>query len=191
MKIRIAITIVVAGAAAFACSGPRTRSEASSAPIPTSTVVTAQLASNVTATQAAPSRIRHVNTANGSLEHAAIDTRFAVSVGASTVRFALDVKNASPRHLEVNFKNGQTYDFVVVDTVGRVLWRWSAGRMFTQSVQNKQLGKGDVMHIEESWDRPPKVGKFTAIAVLNSVNYPAQRKVQFAIPAPATSLASR
>jgi len=191
MKIRIAISIVVAGAAAFACSGPRTHSEASSSPIPTATVVTAQLVSNQLATQAAPAHTRHVASADGSVGRAAIDTRFAVNVEPTSVRFSLDVKNASPKHLEVNFKNGQTYDFVVVDTVGRVLWRWSAGRMFTQSVQNKQLGRGDAMHIEEKWDHPPKMGKFTAIAVLNSINYPAERKVQFEIPAPAASLASR
>lgn len=184
MTFRIAFSLIVVGAVAFACNGRRARTEAAS-PIPTATVVAAQLAGNP-----AP-RTRHVDSASGAAVHSPLDTRFAVDVEPGALRFSLDVKNATDKHIEVNFKNGQTYDFVVTDTVGRVLWRWGAKRMFTQTMQNRQLGKGDVMHIDATWNRPPTAGRFIAIAVLNSSNYPAQRRVSFEIPDAESSLASR
>src|SRR5215216_4018854 len=57
-----------------------------------------------------------------------------------TVRFALHVTNTTPKSVELDFPNGQTHDFVVLDSSGRELWRWSRARMFTQTVQNRLLG---------------------------------------------------
>ena len=73
---------------------------------------------------------------------------------------------------------GQAYDFVVVDSLGREVWRWSSDRIFTQSVRNKLLGKGESITASEKWS-PAKPGKFTAIAQLTSSNYFLQEKVAF------------
>jgi hypothetical protein len=94
------------------------------------------------------------------------------------VRFNLSVANTSPKNVEVNFASGQSYDFVVVDSVGREVWRWSTDRIFTQSVRNKLLGKGEAIEASEKWS-PAKPGKFTAIAQLTSSNYPVEKKVVF------------
>jgi hypothetical protein len=78
----------------------------------------------------------------------------------------------------VNFPSGQSYDFVVVDSVGREVWRWSSDRIFTSSVRNKLLGKGDAITASEKWS-PAKPGKWTAIARLTSSNYPVADTVAF------------
>jgi hypothetical protein len=105
-------------------------------------------------------------------------TTFDVTLDGSDVRFSLRVVNATPKSVEVNFASGQAYEFVVVDSVGREVWRWSADRIFTQSVRNKLLGKGEAITASEKWS-PAKPGRFTAIAQLTSSNYPVQEKVAF------------
>jgi hypothetical protein len=109
-----------------------------------------------------------------------LDSRFDVYVAPQEVRFALNVKNIGGRHAELDFPNGQTYDIVVIDSVGHEVWRWAKGRMFTQNVQNKDLGGGDVMRIAESWK--PKTGRYTAIATLASSNYPVEQRADFVVP---------
>jgi hypothetical protein len=105
-------------------------------------------------------------------------TKFDVTLDGDDVRFSLHVVNTTPKSVEVNFSSGQAYDFVVVDSVGREVWRWSSDRIFTQSVRNKLLGKGDAINATEKWS-PARPGRFTAIAQLTSSNYPIQEKVSF------------
>jgi len=115
-----------------------------------------------------------------------LDTRFNIAVDANAakdVHFALVVKNVGGKHAELNFADGQTYDFVVVDSTGRRVWQWSNGRMFTQSVQNKQLGGGESIRVSETWKhRGAPAGTYTAIATLKSSNYPSEQHTTFVIP---------
>lgn len=67
----------------------------------------------------------------------------------------------------MRFANGQTHDFVVVDEQNREVWRWSNGRLFTQSMQTKQLKTGDALRFEAKWDTAAP-GKYRVIASLNS-----------------------
>ena len=53
------------------------------------------------------------------------------------IEFDFRVTNSTPRKLEAPLPTGQTHEVVVVDSLGREVWRWSAGRMFTQALQNK------------------------------------------------------
>jgi hypothetical protein len=78
----------------------------------------------------------------------------------------------------VNFAGGQIYEFTIVDSVGREVWRWSAGRLFTQSVQNKFLARGASMHMSERWTSP-RPGRYVAIATLRSSNFPVEHRVAF------------
>jgi len=101
------------------------------------------------------------------------------------VKFALLVTNIGNKHAELDFPSGKSYDFAVVDSTGREVWRWAQGRMFTQSVRNQQLGVRDTMRVSETWT-PAKVnakaGRYTAIATLNSSNYPVEERVDFVLP---------
>jgi hypothetical protein len=98
------------------------------------------------------------------------------------VRFALNVHNVGNKYVELSFPTGKSYDFVVVDSSGREVWHWSDGRMFTQGVQNKQLGTGDAMQVAEAWKKPAQAGRYTAIATLNASNYPVEQRVDFVVP---------
>lgn len=107
-----------------------------------------------------------------------------VSTLAVTVKngVAMDfrVVNAGRRRLEVNFPSGQTHDVIVVDSVGREVWRWSNGRMFTQTLQNKVLHESDSLDYDAVWRNAP-AGKYTAIATLSSENFPVEQRAEFVV----------
>jgi hypothetical protein len=164
MNTRLIISLLCAGALAFAC-GPRSHSEAPA--LATTQPVQAP---------AAATRTHRVTSKKAGVELA---SHLAVDVRPREVRFALDVTNVGKKHAELDFPNGQAYDIVVVDSAGREVWRWARGRMFTQSMQNKQLGGGDSMQIAESWTPVP--GHYTVIATLNSSNYPVEERADFTV----------
>lgn len=169
MNSRIIITLLCAGAVAFACGGPHTRSEAPVA-----------LASAGTVKTPASPRITRNSKAKPEVK---LVTQFDVQTRGRNTEFALTVKNVGNKHAELDFANGQTYDFVVVDSVGRAVWQWSSGRMFTQSVQNKQLGSGESMRVSETWKKPTiAAGKYTVVATLRSSNYPTEQRADFVLP---------
>jgi hypothetical protein len=173
MNTRLIISLLCAGALAFAC-GPRSHSD----PASLATALPLSLTSK------APEHPRR--RANAKVE-AKIKSNLKVDVASREVRFALNVANVGPKHVELSFPSGKSYDFVVVDSVGREVWQWSTGRMFTQGLQNKQLGTGDVMEVAEAWKSQPQPGRYTAIATLNSSNFPVEERVEFVIPwTPAT-----
>ena len=109
-----------------------------------------------------------------------VQPRLDVQVAQSTVRFLLDVRNVGTKHVELDFASGQTYDFVVVDSLGGEVWRWSKGRLFTQGIQNKQLSHDEAMQAREIWKRPAP-GRYTAIATLRSTNFPVEERADFVV----------
>jgi hypothetical protein len=186
MHPRLIISLLVAGTLAYAC-GPRSRSEAPSASLSAS-LASAQLVHASTIAQQGqgqhpnlPRARRHDSTI-ATKDDARLDTHFEVRVANDIVHFALNVTNTGGKHVELTFPSGQSYDIVVVDSVGREIWRWGNGRMFTQAVRNKQLAKGESMTVEEKWSSTKHTGHYTAIALLNSTNYPVEQKVDFVLP---------
>jgi hypothetical protein len=169
MNIRLVLALVAAGALAFACS-PRSRS----------TSQNAALASALPLRTTEPvEHVRKRDVATTKTD-ARLDSRLEVTVAPTAIHFALGVKNVGRKHVELTFRNGQSYDFIVVDSIGREVWRWSNGRMFTQGVQNKQLSSGDSMHARGSW-LAPEPGRYTAIATLNSTNFPTEQRYDFVV----------
>jgi len=169
MNTRLATSLLIAGALAFAC-GPRSHSEAPAAlasAFPTSP-----------SSPPAPEKISRRTPAKRST--AKIESQFDIQVKDRTVRFALDVTNAGAKHVQLDFANGQAYDFAVVDSVGREVWRWSSGRFFTQGVQNKQLSHAETMQARELWKRAAP-GRYTAIATLRSANFPVEQHADFVV----------
>jgi hypothetical protein len=171
MNTRLIISLLCAGALAFAC-GPRSHSDAPSTlasmiPMPHRAADTARPVAHQRAGK------------NGPKPEAKIDSRLDVSVAQHDVHLALDLRNVGNKHAELTFPSGQTYDFIVVDSVGREVWRWSTRRMFTQGVQNRQLGAGETMQVAETWKQGAKPGRYTAIATLRSSNFPVEQRVDF------------
>ena len=98
------------------------------------------------------------------------------------VQLELHVMNKGVKRTEVNFPSGQMYDFFVLDSAGKEVWRWSTGRLFTQSLQNRLLDAGETLTFEEEWDAAGAHGPHTAVATLTSENFPMERRVPFVLP---------
>ena len=162
---RVAIALLCAGALAFAC-GPRTHSEAATS----------------SSSLAAAGPVVQQGTTHGHNDSSPLIARLDVKVQQAAVQFALHVTNQSRKHIELTFPNGQTHEFVVVDSVGREVWRWSVSRLFTQAVQNKLLSSGETMRVGEQWQHPLPRGRYSVIATLNSTNFPVQERGEFVIP---------
>lgn len=158
MNTRILISLLCAGAVALAC-GTRTRS-----------------ASTTTAHAATT---HHAMRTHADSMQPKIASSFAVHTDPRGVHFALDVTNATKKSVELAFPSGQQYEFAVMDSVGREVYRWGTGRMFTQNVQNKLLDGGDTIHIDESAAAALPRGTYVAVATLRSSNYPVQQRAEF------------
>jgi len=96
------------------------------------------------------------------------------------VRFAFHVTNEGSKKLELRFPDGRTHDVIVLDSIGREVWRWSDGRLFTQAVQNRVVRGSDSLQFEEAWKNAPP-GTYTAVATLASVNFPVEQRAQFTV----------
>jgi len=111
---------------------------------------------------------------------APVASSFSVDV-RDELRFQLSVANNTRKMIELRFPNGQTHEFVVIDAEGNEVWRWSDGRMFTQSLQNKLVKARDTAVYASTWDAEKMHGRFTAIATLMSDNHPIEQRVEFAL----------
>lgn len=161
MNTRLVIAALVVGAVGFACAARPSRSESSA----------------VAAAATRPAK-RHARKG----ADVRLASNFGVHVDHHAAHFALDVTNAGANGVEITFPSGQAYDFVVLDSVGREVWHWAEGRMFTQSLQNKLLSSGDTMRIAEEWDAPAtRGGRYTAVAKLRSSNFPVEQRVDFVL----------
>ncbi len=148
---KVPVTLLASAVLAFAC-GPRARNEP---------------------TDEAP---RAVRVDPSSPLAASLDVR----VGEA-VTFDFAVENAGKKKLEVNFADGRTHDLVVLDSLGREVWRWSEGRLFTQAMQNKVLRTSEALRYEETWEAPAP-GRYVAVATLASRNYPRETRQEFVVP---------
>jgi hypothetical protein len=128
---------------------------------------------------------RETATANAPTRSVSVDPRapLAPSLVISVdddVSFDFRVVNAGTKRLELTFPSGLTHDVTVLDSLGREVWRWSEGRIFTQSVQNRVVRASDELAFEEKWkDAAP--GRYTAVATLVSANFPVEHRAEFVV----------
>jgi hypothetical protein len=172
MKYSLTASLVFLATLTYAC-GPRTRADATN-DLP----MVARQGFALASMSAAPVRLTSTREKTLKNESIKLTTTFDVAQQENAVHFELRITNTTGKRVELNFASGQAYDFIVVDSLGREVWRWAEGRVFTQSVQNKLLGKGEGITISEKW-APAKPGKYAAIALLRSTNYPLQQRVEF------------
>ncbi|HWJ24769.1 MAG TPA: BsuPI-related putative proteinase inhibitor [Gemmatimonadaceae bacterium] len=117
-----------------------------------------------------------------SVAGARTDSAATTGSSAHAVTLTFHVTNNTDKHLELTFPSGQTHDFVVLDSAGRAVWRWSADRMFTQALQNQLLESGETTTFDGRWEPGAARGRFTAIAMLKSDNHPIESRVEFSLP---------
>ena len=98
------------------------------------------------------------------------------------VQVTLRVTNVADHAIELDFPSGLTHDVVILDSLGRQVWRWSDGRMFTQAVRNTLLGANESVAYQARWNPAGRKGTFTAVALLKSNNHPLEQRTQFVLP---------
>ena len=121
--------------------------------------------------------IRSVRSHNSHTPALASSLNVAINDG---VNFDFRVSNASDKKIEVNFPTGQTHEVIVVDSLGREVWRWSKHLMFTESLQYKVMHESDTLSYRGRWDDAPR-GRYTAIATLASENFPLEQRTEFVV----------
>jgi hypothetical protein len=95
--------------------------------------------------------------------------------------FALELKNPGDKLTEVRFANGKTHDFVVLNDRDQEVWRWSDGRLFTQTLQTKQLQRDEAVRFTATWDTAAP-GRYRLVASLNSDSYDTPIEQEFVVP---------
>ena len=96
------------------------------------------------------------------------------------VTFAFHVTNTTSKKLELRFRSGQTHEVIVLDSAGREVWRWSNGRLFTQTLQNHVMRQSDSLSYDINWSDAP-AGHYTAVATLASANFPVEQRREFTV----------
>jgi len=110
-------------------------------------------------------------------------TTLSVEPAADSVRFLLQVTNATRGPLTLEFRSGQSFDFAVGDG-GRTVWTWSDDMMFTQALRSETLAAGETRSFDATW-RPPaglRGRTLTATGRLTSSSHPVERTQAFRLP---------
>lgn len=89
-------------------------------------------------------------------------TQVVIEDGAGEARETLDrgedvtvvaeVRNRSDREQTLEFRDGRTSDFVVLDAAGNEARLWSEGRSFTQALEEKSFDAGQTRRFEMDWE---------------------------------------
>lgn len=110
-------------------------------------------------------------------------TTLSVEPTADSVRFLLQVTNATQGPLTLEFRSGQSFDFAVSEGA-RALWTWSADMMFTQALRSETLAAGETRSFDASWHPPAELrGRtLTATGRLTSSSHPVERTQAFRLP---------
>lgn len=168
MENRLIITTLCVAAFAYAC-GPWINSQSAPAPKAASPAATVQ-----------PHGSASGGTNRGA--KATVATTLDVVPIGDRVALALRVTNNTAKTVELRFPSGRTHDFAILDSQGRTVWRWSAGRLFTQTMQNKAVKSRESLTLEDSWDSNGAHGAYTAVALLATDSHPIERRMDFTLP---------
>lgn len=104
-----------------------------------------------------------------------LDVAFdAVNVGAA-VDLHFRIANPTGEAVTFDFPTGQRYDFAAYDANGQELWRWSAGKAFTQALGSVTVQPGEALEYLERWEPDGASGPLVLEARLTSTNLPIVR----------------
>lgn len=175
MENRLVITALCVAAVGYACS-PWIRSQNTPLAAGVDSARTAPLAMKIASVPSARSE------ATGRHAPGVVETMLDVTRSGSRVDFALRVMNNTRHTVELEFPTSRTHDFSVLDATGKVVWRWSAGRLFTQTMQSKTVRSRDTLTLAEGWDAHNAHGTYTAVALLATDTHPVERRIAFTLP---------
>ena len=123
--------------------------------------------------------------------------------------FSLTVTNDGGEPVELSFRSGQRFDFVVEraddtdgndadgndadgndtdgndtdgnDTDGQEVWRYSDGRLFTQALGRETLDPGESRSYGAIWEGPP-AGEYEVRGVVTAENVDASASMSVSVP---------
>lgn len=85
------------------------------------------------------------------------------------------VRNTGSKSTKLEFSSAKTHDFLVKDSGGKLVWQWSADRMFAQVILSKTLKPGEKMAFRSNWNQktdrgsPVPAGKYKLVAELSTI----------------------
>ncbi|WP_096393477.1 BsuPI-related putative proteinase inhibitor [Halorubrum trapanicum] len=106
-----------------------------------------------------------------------LDAALAAAETDDGVTLSLRIENAGPDPVTLDFRTGQRAEFTAYPADGDAadadsdrpdpVWRYGAGRMFTQALGSETIGPGETVGYEGTWRDPPAgtyriVGEATA-----------------------------
>ena len=71
------------------------------------------------------------------------------------ITFVVTATNRTDAPLSLTFRTGQYCDVVVTAADGTFIWRWAAGRMFTQAIREILLDPGQAREARLEWREAP------------------------------------
>lgn len=95
------------------------------------------------------------------------------------MRFTFRVANNGAGPVDLSFQSGQRYEFIVSDSVGAEVWRWSSEQMFTQALGEERLEAGGVLEYGAVWKPGDLSGMYRAVARLVSSDRPLELGTEF------------
>lgn len=98
-------------------------------------------------------RNRPAEEASASKEGDAFSLRLTAtpSVADAGTPVILGLRLTAKRQIVMRFSNGMRYDFAVFDAKGGQVWRWSAGRAFTEITGEEKLAAGETRDYSDIW----------------------------------------
>ncbi len=99
------------------------------------------------------------------------ESSFGVSMssGADGWMARISLRHTLPQPLRLTFRSAQTFDLVIRDSKGAVVYQWSRGRIFAASVREGTFGPGEKNWIVVGPRTPLPQGTYTAEATLETV----------------------
>jgi hypothetical protein len=71
------------------------------------------------------------------------------------ITFVVTATNRTDAPLPLTFRTGQYCDVIVTGANGAFIWRWAAGRMFTQAIREISLDPGQSREVRLDWIDAP------------------------------------
>jgi hypothetical protein len=84
----------------------------------------------------------------------------------SAVPVTLSVKNVGSQMAALFFSSGKKFDFAVLNSASKEIWRWSRGRVFTMAIEEIMLEKDQEISFKAAWpqvdfeDKPVPPGTY-------------------------------
>lgn len=88
------------------------------------------------------------------------------------VEFQMQLRNTGATAVSLEFSTGQEFDLTVTNEAGLPVWRWAAGRFFTQAFRTITLRPGEQRSFTATWDQRADggaavtAGSYQAVAAL-------------------------